>query len=296
MTPTPTPAPTPAPTSSACQPGNPWFAYSARIAEIRHETPGVATYALAFDDAKLAADYRFQAGQFNMLYLPGVGEVAISISGDPQKTAPVPHTIRAAGNVTRALTRFEAGTRIGVRGPFGSSWPLEACRGKDVLLVAGGIGLAPLRPAIYELLAGRSEFGEVTLLYGVRRPEDLLYREEYNAWSDGGIDVQTTVDRAPLGYTGNVGVVTVLLDRLPVPRPDDTRLLTCGPEVMMWYAIQAALRRGLAAQAVSVSLERNMNCAIGLCGHCQLGPEFLCKDGPVFPYDRVASLLKVDDL
>ena len=208
----------------------------------------------------------------------------------------MPHTIREAGSVTQALARLGDGATIGVRGPFGSSWPMDACRGKDVLLVAGGIGLAPLRPAIYELLANRDDFGELTLLYGARSPDWLLYPDAYEEWRNAGLDVQTTVDRAPVAWTGNVGVLTVLLDRLPLKHPDDTLLLTCGPEIMMWHTIQTALRRELAPESVYVSLERNMNCAIGLCGHCQFGPEFLCKDGPVFRYDRVSSILKVDDL
>lgn len=281
---------------AACQPANPWQAFTARIQQVRPETPGVATYNLVFDDPALADGFSFRPGQFNMLYLPGLGEAAISISGDPADYATVPHTIREAGSVTQALARLGEGATIGVRGPFGSSWPMDACRGKDVLLVAGGIGLAPLRPAIYELLANRANFGELTLLYGARSPDGLLYPDEYDEWREAGLDVQITVDRSHMSWTGNVGVVTVLLDRLPLTRPDDTLLLTCGPEIMMWHTIQAALRRELAPDSVYVSLERNMNCAIGLCGHCQFGPEFLCKDGPVFRYDRVSSILKVDDL
>lgn len=280
----------------ACQPENPWLSFTARIQQVRPETPGVATYNLVFDAPALADGFCFRPGQFNMLYLPGLGEVAISISGDPADYSTVPHTIREAGSVTQALARLGDGATIGVRGPFGSSWPMDACRGKDVLLVAGGIGLAPLRPAIYELLANRDDFGEFTLLYGARSPDGLLYPDEYEEWRNAGLDVQTTVDRAHVAWAGNVGVVTVLLDRLPLKRPDDTLLLTCGPEIMMWHTIQTALRRELAPESVYVSLERNMNCAIGLCGHCQFGPEFLCKDGPVFRYDRVSSILKVDDL
>ena len=282
--------------ATACQPVNPWLAYTASIESVRDETPGVATYDLVFDDPALVEGFTFRPGQFNMLYLPGVGEVAISISGDPQDCSSVPHTIREAGSVTHALALLGAGATIGVRGPFGSSWPMDACRGKDVLLVAGGLGLAPLRPAIYELLANRDQFGQLTLLYGARSPDGLLYPDEYDAWCNAGLHVQTTVDRAYVVWTGNVGVVTVLLDRLPLRDPGDTLLLTCGPEVMMWYTIQASLRRGLLPESVYMSLERNMNCAVGLCGHCQFGPEFLCKDGPVFRYDRVASMMKVHDL
>lgn len=281
---------------TACQPANPWLSSAARIQRIVHETPGVATYDLAFEDAALAAGYSFHPGQFNMLYLPGVGEVAISVSGDPADRSKIPHTIRKAGNVTNALAELPEGAVIGVRGPFGSHWPIEHCESKDVILVAGGIGLAPVRPIICEMLANRDRFGTLTLLYGARTPAGLLYANEFDAWRQRGLDVQATVDRSDADWAGNVGVVTLLLDRLPLQRPGETLLLTCGPEIMMWYTIQAALRRGLSPDGVYVSLERNMNCAIGLCGHCQFGPEFLCKDGPVFRYDRVAPILKVDDL
>jgi NAD(P)H-flavin reductase len=281
---------------TACLPTDPWLAHSARIQQIIPETTGVATYDLVFDDPALAEGYTFRPGQFNMLYLPGVGEIAISICGDPADRSKVPHTVRLAGNVTTALAELPAGASIGVRGPFGSSWPVEACEGKDVILIAGGIGLPPLRPVIYSLLANRAKYGRIWLLYGARTPEGLLYPREHETWRQQGLDVQTIVDRSDGVWTGNVGVVTVLLDRLPLDRPSETLLLTCGPEIMMWYSIQTALGRGLRQEAVYLSLERNMNCAIGLCGHCQYGPEFLCKDGPVFRYDRVAPILKVDDL
>ncbi len=281
--------------SVACVGTDPWRSFPARIASVRSEIPGVATYDLVLEDADLQRSFSFRPGQFNMLYVPGVGESAISISGDPADRTRIPHTVREAGNVTHALTRLGTGATVGVRGPFGASWPIDLCTGRDVIVVAGGIGLAPLRPALYELLR-RSEHGALSLLYGARTPSGLLYRDEYDRWRAAGCDVQLTVDQAGPGWTGPVGVVTLLLDRLPIPRPERTLLLTCGPEVMMWYTVQAALRRGVPASGIYVSLERNMNCAVGLCGHCQLGPEFICKDGPVLRYDRVASLLKVHDL
>ena len=282
-----------APANSAT---SPWLAHSVRIDRIMDETPGVATYDLVLEDAQFAGEYSYLPGQFNMLYLPGVGEVAISISGDPADRSRIPHTVREAGNVTHALAKLNEGDEIGLRGPYGSSWPVDACQGRDVILVAGGIGLAPLRPAIYAFLANRQHFGRLFLLYGSRSPDGLLYPEEYSDWKTRGMEVQTTVDRGSIGWTGNVGVVTVLMDRLDLPRPGETVLLSCGPEIMMWHTIQAALRRGLPPESIYVSLERNMNCAVGLCGHCQFGPEFVCLDGPVFPYNRVASILKVDDL
>lgn len=232
-----------------------------------------------------------------MIYLPGIGESAISVSGPTKKTADraLIHTIREAGNVTQALAKMKEGASIGLRGPFGSWWPVEDCAGKDIILVAGGIGMAPLRPVVYELLAERERYGNIALLLGARTADGLLYPDETLAWKKT-IDVQRTVDRATSDWKEHVGVVTALLERLPVPRPENTILMTCGPEVMMWYTIQTALERGLSRTSVWISLERNMNCAVGFCGHCQLGPEFVCKDGPVFRYDRVASILKTEAL
>jgi NAD(P)H-flavin reductase len=276
-------------------PLNPWLNWSATIARVTQESPGVATYDLVIDDPQVAERYAFQPGQFNMIYLPGVGEVAISISGDPGDTSCLPHTIREAGNVTRSLAQIGQGGSIGVRGPFGSSWPMQECVGKDIILVAGGIGMAPLRPVVCEMLADRDRYGSIALLYGARTADGLLYPQQMETWQ-AEMDVQRTVDRATPNWQGHVGVVTALLERLDIPDPQNTVLLTCGPEVMMWYTIQTARGRGIVDTSIWVSLERNMNCAVGFCGHCQLGPEFLCKDGPVFRYDRVASILKVEGL
>ncbi len=282
--------------AATVDPHNPWLAHAVRIAAIRAETVGVATYDLVFEDQAVADAYRFQPGQFNMLYLPGLGEIAISVSGDPAERGLVPHTIREAGNVTRTLAQLAVGSVIGLRGPFGSCWPLADCIGCDVVLVAGGIGLAPLRPAICAMLSERERYGRLSLLIGAREPALLLYRSEFARWRKHGMDVQVTVDRAGHDWQGDIGMVTALLDRLSLGDPSRTRMMTCGPEVMMWYTIQGALHRGLSPESVFVSLERNMNCAIGLCGHCQFGSQFVCKDGPVLRYDRVASIFRMDDL
>ncbi len=274
---------------------DPWLSWNTTIASIIHEGPDVATYDLVIDDPDVVQRYAFRPGQFNMLYMPGIGETAISISGNPASPQSLPHTVRAAGNVTQALAKLQVGDSLGLRGPFGSSWPIEKCVGKDLILVTGGIGLPPLRPVIYEILANRERYGNVTLLYGARSPDGLLYPAQTAEWEDS-IVVERTVDRATPDWHGHVGVVTTLLERLSIPRPQDTVLMTCGPEVMMWYSVRAALNRGVSKTNAWVSLERNMNCAIGFCGHCQLGPEFLCKDGPVFRYDKVESILKVENL
>jgi NAD(P)H-flavin reductase len=233
-------------------------------------------------------------GQFNMLYAFGSGEVPISISAFAPTGAFV-HTIRQVGGVTRAMAALEAGAEIGVRGPFGTAWPLDAARGQDVVFVAGGIGLAPLRPAIHAALVARADFGRLLVLYGARQPDDLLYRDELARWREQGVDVQVTVDRGDRDWSGHVGVVTRLIDRGGFD-PDRAVAMLCGPEVMMRFGVRALERRGVPIENLHVSLERNMKCAIGYCGHCQLGGRFICRDGPVFRYDRVASLLTVEGL
>jgi NAD(P)H-flavin reductase len=267
-----------------------------RIAEIIAEIPGVSTYQLEFVDPQQAARYRFKPGQFNMIYLPGVGESAISLSAHPESRDRWSHTIRVAGNVTQTLARLGVGSTIGIRGPYGSSWPVDECQGHDVVLVAGGIGLPPLRPVIYHIIERRPQYGRVILLHGARTPEGLMYTREYDDWSAAGLEVQTTVDRTSPGWNGNVGVVTLLCDRLPLTRPDETSVLVCGPDVMMHFTAKSVLKRGIAAERLWLSTERNMQCAVGLCGHCQLGPEFVCKDGPVFRYDRLRPFLGVEGL
>jgi NAD(P)H-flavin reductase len=222
-----------------------------------------------------------------MLYAFGVGEVPISISGDPARPATLVHTVRDVGNVTHALCRLKKGEVLGVRGPLGAPWPVALAPGKDVIIVAGGLGLAPLRPAIYHLLNQRSAFGNVELIYGARTPGDLLYRKELERWR-GRFDlrVHVTVDSAANDWRGNVGVVTNLIGRARFDAPS-TLALICGPGVMMRFTVLELLSHGLTPQQIYVSMERNMKCGIGLCGHCQWGPFFICKNGPVFRFDRI---------
>jgi NAD(P)H-flavin reductase len=292
----PTMLPMPAPAA------NPWLPRNAFIDEITLETPGVRTYRLRLTTGERPEDYAFQSGQFNMLYLPGFGEAAISMSGLPRLVSGAEpqlgwiHTIRQAGQVTGELARLQVGGSVAVRGPYGKPWPIANCGGCDIVLMAGGIGLAPLRPVIYELLDRRSDFGRLVLLYGARLPEGLLYTREYDAWKRAGLEIITTVDRATAGWTGNVGVVPLLLDRVRLSRPAATAVLSCGPEVMMRYAALGALNRGIPASQIWVSLERHMQCAVGMCGHCQLGTTLICRDGPVFSWDRVQSLVQIHDL
>ena len=234
---------------------------------------------------------RFSPGQFNMLYAFGIGEAAISISADPARPDHLWHTIRKAGYVTRALTSLRRGSALGVRGPFGTPWPTSEAHGKDLVILTGGIGLAPLRPVIYEVLRNRERFERVSILYGARTPDDLLFRRELEDWR-GRFDlhVGVTVDRAATNWHGEVGVVTGLLPRAPFD-PGHTVAMICGPEIMMRFAAYDLEDTGVPADQIYLSMERNMRCGIGLCGHCQYGPAFVCKDGPVFRYDRVSRLL-----
>ena len=254
------------------------------------------TFTIVLDPPGTKEPFSFQAGQFNMWYAFGAGEAPISMSGDPGTTRRIVHTIRAVGPVTQTLGRLRPGDTVGVRGPFGSAWPVDVAEGNDVLLVAGGIGLAPLRPAIYHVLEHRARYGRVALLIGARTPDDLLFRREVEAWRGRfDVDVEVTVDRASHDWHGHVGVVTTLLPRAHFD-PDATVAFVVGPEVMIRFAVREIARRGVVPQRVYVSLERNMKCAVGTCGHCQLGPVFVCKDGPVFRYDRVAELLGIREL
>ena len=275
---------------------NPWFTHTVRIADLIDETEGVATYHLTMTDGNSASAYEFVPGQFNMLYLPGVGESAISMSGDPARKDGWIHTVRVAGNVTKTLARLERGDTLGLRGPFGAGWPVAELVGNDVVIVAGGLGMAPLRPLVYYLINHREQFGKIWLILGARTSDGLLYPSEYADWQKHDLEVILTVDRATADWNGHVGVVTQLIDRLQLPRPEQTQMVTCGPEVMMKYAAMSGLRLGIDAERIWVSMERNMQCAAGLCGHCQLGPEFICKDGPVVRYDRIRPYLFVEQL
>ncbi|OBH89894.1 FAD/NAD(P)-binding protein [Mycobacterium scrofulaceum] len=238
-----------------------------------------------------------QPGEFMMLYAFGVGEAAISISGDPTVTdGSITHTIRAVGAVSRALHDAHPGTIIGVRGPFGTTWGLAEAIGRDLVMVAGGVGLCPLRPAILGALADRSRYGKLTLVVGARSQADFVFAAQLEKWAqDPQIELHLIVDAKTPGWDGEVGLVTEPLGRLAV-EPDRTTAFLCGPEPMLRFGAEALLAKGVAAKDIRVSLERNMQCGAGLCGHCQLGPLLLCRDGPVVGYDVAGPLLRVKEL
>lgn len=265
-----------------------------RVAGRRQETRD--TWTLELEPAGGARLADFAAGQFAMLYAFGAGEAPISLSGYDPPSGRLTHTIRAVGAVTRALCAARAGEPVGVRGPFGTGWPLAATAGADVVLVAGGLGLPPLRPVVDGVLADRRRYGHLSLLYGARSPDDLLYRPELERWAARPeLDAQVTVDSAARGWRGRVGVVTTLVARAAFD-PSNAVAMVVGPEVMMRFAVAALRARGLPADRIYVSLERSMHCAIGHCGHCMLGPQFVCQDGPVFRLDRVERWLGVRQL
>ena len=265
-----------------------------RIHKRRQELSDTFTLELAPADGSNGA--LFQPGQFNMLYAFGLGEVPISISGNPAQPAALVHTIRAVGPVTEAMWDLKSGDVLGVRGPFGTAWPVVEAEGSDIVIIAGGIGLAPLRPAIYHVLNRREEYGNVCIYYGARTPEDILYRPELEKWrGQFDLTVDVTVDRATGKWGGKVGVVTRLVTRGGFD-PLQTVALVCGPEIMMRYAVKSLNQQGVPNDRIYISMERNMKCAIGFCGHCQLGPYFICKDGPVFRFDRIEPLLEIREL
>ncbi len=267
-----------------------------RIARVRRRKRESAKVWTLDIEAEGTGASRFAPGQFNMLTVFGVGEVPISLSGDPAQQSRLVHTIRHVGPVSGALAGLKPGDVVGLRGPFGVGWPMTEAPGRDVLLIAGGLGLAPLRPALYQLLAERQRYGAIALLYGTRDPDDILFHRELESWRRRlDIDIEVTVDHALTGWHGHVGVVTTLIPHARFD-PANSIALVCGPEIMMRFAIRALEKAGLANRDIYLSMERNMKCAIGQCGHCQFGPTFVCRDGPVFRYDQVCGILGLKEI
>ncbi len=249
------------------------------------------TFTLVIEPQNGARSAPVVPGQFSMLWAFGVGEIPVSISGDCADRSRLTYTIRSVGKVSKALVSAAPGSSVGVRGPFGNGWPVEQARGRDVIMVAGGIGLAPLRPAIYSILKNRSDYGRLLILHGSRTPRDLLFSKELMAWAKvPQTQVLTTVDSGGLKWRGHVGVVTKLF-RYTQLHASRSIAMMCGPEVMMRFAARELETLGMPSSDLYLSMERNMKCAVGFCGHCQWGPNFICKDGPVFTYNRIKPLI-----
>lgn len=274
-----------------------WMPVPARIAAVRTENFNTRSYDLVIVDEDIRRLYRWQPGQFNMLYVPGVGEAAISISSDCEQEGVLTHTIRMVGSVTRAIEKMQPGDVIGLRGPFGVGWPMDQLDGQDVVLMSGGIGLAPIRPVVYWLLRHRERAGRVILLYGCRTPEDRIFADELDLWATDktALDVLVTVDNATGGWTGPVGVVTNLLRRIKVSA-ERTVVMVCGPPILNRVAAWQFLQLHVPQDRVHVSLERNMNCGFGRCGHCQYGAKFVCRDGPVFCFSDIADIFAHEEI
>lgn len=273
---------------------SPMHPHPFRVLDTWEEISGCTT--MRVEPAGGTGDCGFAPGQFYMIYVFGHGEVPISVSGDTAKPGELTFTVMAVGSVTRALCAVKSGDTIGLRGPFGSAWPVDVVKGRDVIVMAGGLGLAPLRPSIYHMLHNRNDYGDLAVLYGTRQPQSIVFPEELAGWrEDAPVEVDVTVDNAGHEWLGKVGVVTELLKGRTLDQAK-TSALICGPEVMMRFSAYALLDLGVAAENIYVSMERNMKCAVKMCGRCQYGPFFICDDGPVFSFDRVERLFKIREV
>lgn len=259
----------------------------AEITSIRDETPDVKSFRLAFKNG----GFDYKPGQFVEVSLFGLGECPICIcSGPGEVKGSLQITVRRVGSVTNALHSLGVRDEVGIRGPFGNGFPLEAVKGKDILFVGGGIGLPPLRSLISTMLATREDFGKITILYGARTPSDRVYKDELKAWaSRGDLEFLETVDVKDETWEGNVGVVTMLLPKVSV----DTQkavAFTCGPPIMIRFVIMDLLKMGFAPRDIISTLERHMKCGVGKCGHCAIGHKYVCLDGPVFSYEQLREM------
>ncbi|MDP1646422.1 MAG: FAD/NAD(P)-binding protein [Thiobacillus sp.] len=265
--------------------------HTASVVARSQESPTIFTLQLRLDDAAAQAAYRFAPGQFNMLYLYGVGEVPISIMSDPEERDGISHTIRAVGRVTQGLAALKPGDRVGLRGPFGRGWPLQEMGGRDVVLVTGGLGCAPAVSVIHYVLRRRERFGKLVIIQGVKHADDLIWREQYDRWAKlPDTQVLVAADEGAALWPWHVGRVTELFG-LARFNPARAVAMMCGPEGMMRVTAEHLLTRGLPESSLYLSMERNMQCAVGRCGHCQFGGAFVCRDGPVFNWGEVKALL-----
>lgn len=269
---------------------DPYLPLEAEIIERKQETPTVFTLQLRFTEQEHHKHFHFRPGQFNMLYLYGVGEVAISIVSDPTETSILTHTIRAIGRVTHALEKLQPGAIIGVRGPYGRGWPLEQIMGKDVIVLTGGLGCAPTVSVINYILARREKYGHLTILQGVKHSDDFIFRKQYALWQKSpNTSIHIAADQAGPKWPWSIGYVTDMINKIEL-NPQNTMVMMCGPEMMMSTAINVLHTKNVPDHHIYLSMERNMECGIGQCGHCQYGGFFICKDGPIFSYSEIKEL------
>lgn len=273
---------------------NSYLPYEVKVIERVQETPTIFTLKMQFTDPKVQQEYQFKPGQFNMMYLYGVGEVPISIVSDPEDDNLLDHTIRDVGRVTHGLSQLKSGDRLGIRGPFGRGWPLAEAEGKDVILVTGGLGCAPLVSVIHYVVRRRELFERLVILQGVKHSDDLIWRDQYEKWQElPNTQVMVAAsETAKTGWPWYSGHVTNLLDKA-IFNADNAVAMMCGPEPMMRAAIEPLRLQGMPEENIWLSMERNMQCAVGHCGHCMYGEKFVCKQGPVFPYSEIKDLFGV---
>ncbi|MEM2082736.1 MAG: FAD/NAD(P)-binding protein [Candidatus Bathyarchaeia archaeon] len=271
---------------------SPYLAEECIIKGAKRQTPDVYTYSVSYPSGSNRLRRPFKPGQFIMISIPGVGEAPFSFSAWDDEEAIFETTIRTVGNVTSMLMRRGEGQRVWVRGPYGRGWPMEEAKGRDILIVAGGIGMAPLRPVVELVAKNRRSYGSLEILYGAKTPHDLLFADEFDSWREiPDADLLLTVDSVPkeVEWDHGVGVVTTLFDRMRT-EPNGSIVMTCGPEIMMKFVVKGLLAMGFQPKDLYLSLERRMKCGIAQCGHCQIGPKFVCRDGPVFPYSELKGL------
>lgn len=267
--------------------------HQAVIVERIQESPGLFTLRLKFTDPDIQSVYEFEPGQFNMLYLYGVGEIAISIVSDPVDSNIIDHTIRVVGRVTKGMEKLKTGDHIGLRGPFGKGWPMQSSKNKDIVVVTGGLGCAPVVSVINYIEKRRQEYGRLNIIQGVKHSADFIWKERYDKWREQeNTKVLLAADAGEALWPWHIGPVTSLFDQLEY-NPNNVAVMMCGPEGMMHAVCDHMLDSQVDASALYLSMERNMQCAVGKCGHCQYGDQFICKDGPVFSYDRIHHLFSV---
>ena len=272
---------------------DPYLPFEAEVVEKIEETPTVFTLRLRFTDANVQEQYSFQPGQFNMVYLFGAGEIAISVVSDPKSDEYYEHTIRTVGQVSNAMAKLKRGDKLGVRGPYGRAWPLEEAKGKDVVLVTGGLGCAPVVSVINYIMHRREQYEKLFILQGIKRSDDHVFKEKYALWQkQKNTEVFIAANQADPSWPFYTGNITDYIAKLNI-EPSNTVSMMCGPEGMMKVSVDGLLQKGVSDEDLYLSIERNMHCAVGHCGHCQYGGLFVCKDGPVFPYNEIKALFEV---
>ncbi len=271
--------------------GNVYLPHIAVIETIIDESPGVKTFHFNFKDEKLRQEFTFESGQFGEYSVFGVGEAPFCISSSPTRKDHLEFTVQRVGKVTKALHQLGAGSEIGVRGPYGKSFPLDLLKGKNLVFVGGGIGLAPLRSLIWNIVDNRDSYGNVDIIYGARSPGDLCFKYDLDAWhEDSAMRIVTTIDREHPDWTGKVGLVPRVLEEV-APSADNAVAIVCGPPIMIRFTFPSLEKLGFAPEQMITTLEKRMKCGIGKCGRCNIGNLYVCRDGPVFTYAQIKDFI-----